>query len=295
MYDESVHHTRHRRGAAVLDGARGVQATGLGKRFGDLWALRDLHLDVTPGTVLGLLGHNGAGKTTAIRILTTLSQPTTGSATVAGYDVVTHGRPGAPAHRCRRPAGHRRRAAHRAGEPGDGRAPLPPAQAGGPGPGRRAARACSTSTTPPIGWSRRTPAACAVGSTSPPASWPGPRCCSSTSRRPGSTRAAATTCGTLLRALVRDGTTLILTTQYLEEADRLADDIVVLDHGRAVATGHARGAQGAHRQRPHRRHRGGQQRAGGRRRGDRRVRPGRADVRPRGADGHRPRCARARG
>ena len=90
MYDESVHHTSTG-GAAVLDGARGVQATGLGKRFGDLWALRDLHLDVTPGTVLGLLGHNGAGKTTAIRILTTLSQPTTGSATVAGYDVVTHG------------------------------------------------------------------------------------------------------------------------------------------------------------------------------------------------------------
>src|SRR3954447_24717410 len=78
MYDNNVRHTNY-----------GVEARGLGKRFGDLWALRDLDLDVPPGTVLGLLGHNGAGKTTAIRILTTLIQPTTGSATVAGVDV-TH-------------------------------------------------------------------------------------------------------------------------------------------------------------------------------------------------------------
>ena len=63
------------------------------------------------------------------------------------------------------------------------------------------------------------------------------RCCSSTSRPPGSTRAAATTCGTCSASLVRDGTTVILTTQYLEEADQLADDIVVLDHGRTVAHG----------------------------------------------------------
>ena len=60
-------------GSSRRDGT-GVQcARGSGKRFGDLWALRDLDLDVAPGTVLGLLGHNGAGKTTAIRILTTLS------------------------------------------------------------------------------------------------------------------------------------------------------------------------------------------------------------------------------
>ena len=53
----------------------------------------------------------------------------------------------------------------------------------------------------------------------------------------------------LLRELVRDGTTIILTTQYLEEADRLADDIVVLDHGRTVAHGTPGRAQGAHRRR----------------------------------------------
>src|ERR687890_522465 len=66
----------------------GIVAEGLGKRYGDLWALRDVDLAVPAGTVLGLLGHNGAGKTTAVRILTTLALPTTGRATVDGLDVV---------------------------------------------------------------------------------------------------------------------------------------------------------------------------------------------------------------
>src|SRR3954453_21934515 len=65
----------------------GVSAQGLGKRYGDIWALRDVDLDVEPGSILGLLGHNGAGKTTAIRILTTLTTPSEGHATVAGHDV----------------------------------------------------------------------------------------------------------------------------------------------------------------------------------------------------------------
>src|SRR5262249_55010621 len=80
-----------RHDVAPRGGEGGVLGSGLGKRFGDLWALRDLHLDVPPGTVLGLLGHNGAGKTTAIRILTTLSEPTEGRAAVAGFDVVADG------------------------------------------------------------------------------------------------------------------------------------------------------------------------------------------------------------
>src|SRR3954463_12594426 len=76
-YEQDIHRT-----------TGGIVAEGLGKRFGDFWALRDLDLDVPAGTVLGLLGHNGAGKTTALRILTTLAAPTEGRAWVAGYDVV---------------------------------------------------------------------------------------------------------------------------------------------------------------------------------------------------------------
>ena len=78
MYEDTVRSTK-----------TGVSARGLGKRYGDFWALRDLDLDIPAGSVLGLLGHNGAGKTTTIRILTTLSSATTGSASVAGHDVAT--------------------------------------------------------------------------------------------------------------------------------------------------------------------------------------------------------------
>src|SRR5512132_3477669 len=80
MYESTVLSTKK--------GAPGVVTEGLGKRYDDLWALRDLDLQVPAGSVLGLLGHNGAGKTTAIRILTTLALPTTGRASVAGFDVV---------------------------------------------------------------------------------------------------------------------------------------------------------------------------------------------------------------
>jgi ABC-2 type transport system ATP-binding protein len=65
-----------------------VLTEDLGKRFGATEALRGLDLTVEPGTVLGLLGHNGAGKTTAVRILSTLLAPTSGRALVAGHDVV---------------------------------------------------------------------------------------------------------------------------------------------------------------------------------------------------------------
>ena len=103
-----------------------------------------------------------------------------------------------------------------------------------------APRTCSSnsaSRTPPPARSRPTPAACAAASTWPPAWSPAPACCSSTSPRPASTRAAATTCGTSSASLTNDGVTVLLTTQYLEEADQLAEQIAVIDHGRMIATG----------------------------------------------------------
>src|SRR3954452_13365824 len=88
MYEDLAPQTNSETNATATRDRSGVTARDLGKRFGDLWALRGLDLDVAPGTVLGLLGHNGAGKTTAIRILTTLSTPSTGTASVGGIDVV---------------------------------------------------------------------------------------------------------------------------------------------------------------------------------------------------------------
>src|SRR6478735_3142669 len=69
----------------------GVYAEALSKSFGEVQALRKASFHAPAGSVLGLLGHNGAGKTTAIRILTTLADPTSGEARVAGFDVVTEG------------------------------------------------------------------------------------------------------------------------------------------------------------------------------------------------------------
>ena len=64
-----------------------LSATGLGRRFGDRWAVRDIDLGVRRGEVLGLLGPNGAGKTTTVRLLTALIEPTEGTAMIDGYDV----------------------------------------------------------------------------------------------------------------------------------------------------------------------------------------------------------------
>ncbi|MFD6812000.1 ATP-binding cassette domain-containing protein, partial [Streptomyces anthocyanicus] len=67
-----------------------IHAEGLVKTFGDVTALDGVDLDVPEGTVLGLLGPNGAGKTTTVRVLTTLLRPDSGTATVAGVDVLEH-------------------------------------------------------------------------------------------------------------------------------------------------------------------------------------------------------------
>jgi ABC-2 type transport system ATP-binding protein len=213
-----------------------IRADGLVKTYGQVHALDGLDLAVPEGTVLGLLGPNGAGKTTVVRILTTLVTPDGGTARVAGHDVL------------RDPAGVRRRigvsgqyaavdeyltgaenlemvgrlyglrgkaARARAREllvqfdlddSGDR-----PAKTYSGGMRRRLDLAGSLVARPPVLFLDE------------PTTGLDPR--------------SRTDMWEVIVGLVRGGTTLLLTTQYLEEADRLADMIVVIDHGRAIARG----------------------------------------------------------
>ncbi len=188
------------------------------------------------GSVLGLLGHNGAGKTTAIRILTTLARPTTGRAQVAGFDVIEQ--PGA----VRASLGLAGQYATvdglmsaRANLEMVGRLyHLPRAEAR-----RRADEllerlglaegADRLVRTFSGGMRRRLDLAASLVARPPVLFLDEP----TTGLDPQSRNDL----WELLRELVADGATLVLTTQYLEEADRLADDIVVLDRGRVAATG----------------------------------------------------------
>jgi ABC-2 type transport system ATP-binding protein len=216
--------------------SEGIRTEALGKRYGDLWALRDVDLAVPAGTVLGLLGHNGAGKTTAVRILTTLALPTTGRATVDGLDVVRD----AGAVRAR--FGLAAQAATvdgllsaRANLRLVGRLyHLPRAVAQ-----RRAdellerlglADAADRLVKTFSGGMRRRLDLAATLVAAPPVLF-------LDEPTTGLDPQSRNDLWELLRELVRDGTTLLLTTQYLEEADRLADDIVVLSGGRVAAAG----------------------------------------------------------
>ena len=247
MYDERVQHTNNLASLPavspslevvppVASETPGVQTRDLGKRYGDLWALRDLNLNVVPGTVLGLLGHNGAGKTTAIRILTTLSAPTTGRASVAGLDVV------ADASGVRRSIGV---AGQQATVDGlmTARANLVMVARLHHVPKPRArdladellerfglADAATTLVKTFSGGMRRRLDLAASLVADPAVLFLDEPTTGLDPRSRGEL-------WDMLRDLVREGTTVILTTQYLEEADRLADDIVVLDHGRTVAHG----------------------------------------------------------
>jgi ABC-2 type transport system ATP-binding protein len=226
-YEQKVHDTKMR---------SGVRAEALGKRFGDLWALRDLDLEVPAGTVLGLLGHNGAGKTTALRILTTLAAPTEGRAWVAGHDVV------ADAAAVRRSIGVASQAATvdgllsaRANLEMIGRLYHFPPMAARRRADELLARVALEDAAEKLakelsgGMRRRLDLAAALVAAPPVLFLDEP----TTGLDPHSRNEL----WALLREHVREGMTLVLTTQYLEEADRLASDIVVLDHGRIAAHG----------------------------------------------------------
>ncbi|MFJ4757737.1 ATP-binding cassette domain-containing protein [Streptomyces sp. NPDC088763] len=211
-----------------------VLSEGLRKRFGEVEALRGLDLAVARGTVCGLLGPNGAGKTTAVRLLATLLRPDAGSARVAGHDLL------------RDPAAVRRHigvTGQYASVDGDltGRQNLRlfarlhrvrgPAERAGElldrfGLTEAADRPASTYSG---GMRRRLDLAASLV------------------RRPdvlfldepttGLDPASRGRIREAVRELAADGTAVLLTTQYLEEADQLADNIALMDRGRIAHTG----------------------------------------------------------
>jgi ABC-2 type transport system ATP-binding protein len=213
-----------------------ILAEGLEKRYGKTQALRGLDLIVEEGTVFGLLGPNGAGKTTAVRIFTTLLKPDAGRAEVAGYDVVRHadllraqiGLTGQYAAVDEYLTGRENlemvgRLYHLSGATARRRADelleiFDLVDAGSRivktysgGMRRRLDLAASLIVSPPILFLDE------------PTTGLDPR------GRLGMWE--------LISQLVRGGTTVLLTTQYLEEADQLADQIAVIDQGRVIASG----------------------------------------------------------
>jgi ABC-2 type transport system ATP-binding protein len=213
-----------------------VIAEELHKSFGETHALRGLNLSIREGSVCGLLGPNGAGKTTAVRILATLSAPDSGRASIAGFDVVKQatevrsriGLAGQYAAVDEKITGRDNlrmfgRLYHLPGKESRRRADellerfdlidaadrLVHTYSGGMR--RRLDLITSLIIAPKVLFLDE------------PTTGLDPR-----SR--GEIWAS-------LRELVKDGTTVLLTTQYLDEADQLTDDIVVIDHGHAVASG----------------------------------------------------------
>jgi ABC-2 type transport system ATP-binding protein len=220
-----------------------ILVEGLTKSFGDVHALRGIDLSVPRGTVLGVLGPNGAGKTTAVRILTTLLRPDGGRAVVEGYDVV------------RQPAAVRRsiglagqsaaiqedltgrenleiigRLYHLSRARARSRAVELLEQFDLTEAADRPAKTFSG------GMQRRLDlGASLVGQ---------PRVLFLDEPTTGLDPRSRLGMWDIIRSLVASGTTLLLTTQYLDEADELADEIVVIDHGLVIAAGTAEELKG---------------------------------------------------
>jgi oleandomycin transport system ATP-binding protein len=211
-----------------------IEARGLRKRFGSTQALDGVDLAVRPGTVHGVLGPNGAGKTTAVRILATLLQADEGTAIVAGHDVAQE-----PA-RVREQIGLTGQYAA-VDELLTGRQNLDLIGALLDIPKKeRKARAAEL-----LAWFDLTDAADRPAKTYSGGMRRRLDLAASLVGRPGIVFLDEPTTGLdpakredmwgVVRNLVADGASVLLTTQYLEEADALADEITVIDHGRVIA------------------------------------------------------------
>ena len=213
-----------------------IRTSGLVKRYGDVVALNGLDLVVPKGTVLGLLGPNGAGKTTAVRILTTLLDPDEGEVVVAGLDVRKEpgkvreriGLSGQNAAVDEHLTGFENldmvgRLYHLGKARSRARAEELLEQFALTDAAKRPAKTYSG------GMRRRLDLAAALVAQPDVVFLDEP----TTGLDPRSRSQMWDT----IQALVRAGSTVLLTTQYMEEADRLADDIVVIDRGRVIAHG----------------------------------------------------------
>ena len=213
-----------------------IQAEGLVKRFGKTTALAGVDLVARAGTVLGVLGPNGAGKTTAVRILATLVRPDGGHASVFGYDVVRD------AHQVRQLIGLTGQyASVDEGLSGTNNLVMIGRLLGLSRSGARARAAelldwfdLADAAGRPVktysgGMRRRLDlAASLVGR---------PRVLYLDEPTTGLDPHSRNDSWEMIRRLVADGVTVLLTTQYLEEADQLAQEIAVIDHGTVIATG----------------------------------------------------------
>ncbi|MEW2394507.1 ATP-binding cassette domain-containing protein [Streptomyces sp. NPDC046862] len=213
-----------------------IYAEGLVKTFGDVRALDGVDLDVPEGTVLGLLGPNGAGKTTAVRCLTTLLRPDSGTAVVAGIDVLKN--PDA----VRRSVGLSgqfaavdeyltgRENLQMVGQLYQMRAKAAKARADELLEQFHLADAADRTAKTYSGGMRRRLDLAAALVVSPPVMFMDEP---TTGLDPRNRQQL----WDVIKQLVSGGTTLLLTTQYLEEADHLAHDIAVVDHGHVIARG----------------------------------------------------------
>ncbi|WP_217924220.1 ATP-binding cassette domain-containing protein [Miltoncostaea oceani] len=216
-----------------------IEVEGLVKRFGEKVALGGVSFEVPRGTVCGLLGPNGAGKTTAVRILTTLSAPDAGTARVAGLDVVAdpggvRGLLGLAAQDAtvdglltgRENLDMIGRLHHIGRAKAKQRAVELLEQFALTDAGDRLVKTYSGGMRRRLDLAATLVARPEVLFLDEPTTGLDPR--------------ARNELWDVLETLVDAGTTIMLTTQYLEEADRLADDIVVVDHGSVIARGNAR-------------------------------------------------------